>query len=115
MFMASLIKGIKVILHQKEQTGVDAFNAPIFRTIPVEVENVLVAPSAPSEIVTENQMSGQRLEYELCIPKGDKHCWEDSDVEFFGMKWRTFGPVQEWIENLVPLDWNKKVKAAVYE
>jgi len=115
MSMASLIKGIKVILHQKEKTGVDAFGAPVFKTVPVVIENVLATPSAPSEIVTESQMSGKRLEYELSIPKGDKHQWENTDVEFFGVKWRTFGPVQEWIEDLVPLDWNGKVKVVRHE
>lgn len=113
--MASLIKGIKVIIHQRMQVGTDGFNAPVYKTVPVEVENVLVSPAGASEIVSENQRSGNRLEYELSIPKGDCHNWENSVVEFFGKKWRTFGPVQEWIEELLPLDWNRKVKVECYE
>ena len=35
-------------------------------------------------------------------------------VEFFGQKWRTYGGVQQYIEELVPLDWNKKVKVERY-
>ena len=31
-------------------------------------------------------------------------------MEFFGQKWHTYGGVQQYIEELVPLDWNKKVK-----
>lgn len=113
--MASLIKGIEVTLHQRTQIGTDAFNSPVYETAPVVVKNVLVSPSAPSEILSENQMNGKRMECELSIPKGDSHIWENSVVEFFGKKWHTFGPVQEWIGELVPLDWNRKVKAACYE
>lgn len=113
--MASLIKGIKVILHERIEDGVDAFNAPAFKTRLVEVDNVLVSPTNDSEILTENQIGGSRQEYELCIPKGDSHNWENSTVEFFGKLWQTFGPVQEWIEDLMPLDWNRKVKVARYE
>lgn len=113
--MASLIKGIKVILHERVKSGVDAFNAPVFKTQPVEVKNVLVSPSDGSEILSENQMAGKRMEYELSIPKGDSHNWENSTVEFFGKLWQTFGPVQEWTEDFVPLDWNRKVKVARYE
>ena len=54
------------------------------------------------------------LAYELCIPKGDAHSWDDVTVEFFGQKWRTYGGVQQYIEELVPLDWNKKVKVERY-
>ena len=115
MYMASLIKGISVILHERVRTGTDAFNAPIYSAVAVEVKNVLVQPVTDSVITSESQMDGKLLEYELSIPKGDRHSWEDSTVEFFGKKWQTVGPVKEWIEELLPLDWNRKIKAVLYE
>ena len=109
IFMASMIQGISVILYDRIQTGVDAFKAPIFEERPVVINNVLAAPLATSDVVNEQQLDGKRLEYELCIPKGDTHIWENRVVEFFGRKWRTIGLPQEWIEENLPLDWNRKV------
>lgn len=112
--MASMIKGISVILYDRIQTGTDDFNAPVYREQPVTIDNVLAAPVAASDVVGEQQLEGKRLEYKLCIPKGDTHIWENRDVEFFGRKWRTIGLPQEWIEENLPLDWNRKVMVECY-
>ena len=110
----ALIKGITILLYEKMQSGVDGFNNPVYTETPVEVENVLVTPVNTTEIVDNIQLNGKRQEYELCIPKGDNHIWEDRTVEFFGQKWRTFGIPLEYIEENLPLSWNKKVKVKCY-
>ncbi|HHJ8372345.1 hypothetical protein [Streptococcus pyogenes] len=53
--------------------------------------------------------------YTLAIPKGDNHDWGDKEVRFFGEKWRTVGLALEGIEELIPLEWNKKVMVERYE
>lgn len=110
----ALIKGITVQLYQKTQTGIDEFRAPVYTEAAVDVENVLVQPVSAEQVVNDLQLYGKRAEYELCIPKGDVHNWENRKVVFFGHTWHTFGFVQEWIEELVPLDWNRKVKVERY-
>lgn len=85
------IQGITVILYDRVKTGTDAFNAPVYAESPTEVKNVLVCPVSTEDIITDFQLYGKRAEYELCIPKGDTHIWENRTVEFFGKKWRTFG------------------------
>lgn len=112
--MDCLIKGITVTLYEKVQSGVDGFNAPVYTEMPVSVENVLVSPTDSDEILSDMQMHGKRAEYELSIPKGDSHNWEDSRVDFFGMSWRTFGFPRIYIDEHVPLNWNKKVKVERY-
>lgn len=109
-----LIKGIPVVLYERTQTGTDAFNAPVFEETPTVVENVLVAPTDADEIVSELQLYGKRSEYTLCIPKGDTHDWENRRIEFLGKAWQSFGFVEEYIDDLVPLCWNKKIKVARY-
>lgn len=113
--MATLIKGIPVVLHERTQTGVDGFKEPVYTETSTIVENVLVTPADASAVTDELQLSGRHLAYELSIPKGDSHTWDGCIVEFFGKKWRVFGGVQEYIEALVPLDWNRKVKVERYE
>lgn len=113
-YMAALLKGIDVILYDKVQTGVDSLNAPIYTETPVIVKNVLVSPVGTSDVVSELQLSGKRAEYELSIPKGDTHTWEDRKVSFFGEDWHTFGFSTLLIEHLVPLDWNRKVRVERY-
>lgn len=105
-----MIKGIPVTIHDRVQTGTDRFNAPIYEDREVTVENVLVTPTAAEEIVSEIQLYGKRSVYTLCIPKGDGHAWEGQKISFLGQTFRAFGPVTEYIEDLVPGPWNKKVK-----
>ena len=112
--IASMIKGISVVLYQTTQTGVDAFNAPIYSEEPVTIDNVLVSPVSTEDIVSDLQMYGKHSVYELCIPKGDAHVWEDRKVSFFGGIWKTFGFSRQWIEENVPLDWNRKIRVERY-
>lgn len=112
---AALIKGITVTLYERTQTGTDAFGAPVYTQAPVQVENVLVAPTAAAEVVDDLQLYGRRAEYELCLPKGDAHDWEGCRVDFFGQSWRVIGPAVGYIEPLLPLPWNRKVKVERYE
>lgn len=109
-----MIKGIDVILYEKNLTGRDEFDHPIYEESAVTIGNVLVTPASSDAIATELNLTGKRIVYELCIPKGDAHKWEDSVVEFYGEKWHTLGYPQEWIESMVPLSWNKKVKVERY-
>ena len=112
--MASLIKGITVIVHEKTVTGEDAFKNPTYEETPVAVENVLVTPLSTDDIIAELQLSGKKAVYELSIPKEDTHNWEDRTVEFFGQKWKTFGFCLRLITENVPLDWDRKIRVECY-
>ena len=104
------IKGITVTLHEKTQTGSDAFGVPIYTEIPAKIDNVLVAPVSGDEIINDLDLYGKKAVYQLGIPKGDAHNWEDSIVEFFGQSFKTYGPALEGIDDMIPLAWNKKIK-----
>lgn len=109
------IKGITVILHQKTNTGeVDGFNRPILSDTTIEVGNVLVGEPSTQEIVDTLNLTGKKLAYTLAIPKGDNNNWIDTEVEFFGVRYRTIGAPTEGIEENIPLSWNKKVKVEAY-
>lgn len=109
------IRGIPVILYERVKTGEDEAHEPIYTETPVTVENVLVTPLDASAVVTELDLTGRHLAYELAIPKADAHAWEGCAVEFFGRKFRVYGSVQQYMEDLVPLDWNKKVQVERFE
>lgn len=109
-----MLKGIDITLYTKVKTGEDGFHAPIYAETPVTVHNVLVGEPTSEDIVNDLQLYGKRIAYMLGIPKGDTNNWEDSTVEFFGQKFRTYGGVTQGIEDLVPLCWNKKVKVERY-
>lgn len=110
----AIIKGMSVVLYIKQQIGVDGFNSPIYEEIPETVENILIAPTSPDEIINSQDLHGKKAVYTLAIPKGDTHNWEDATVEFFGRKWKTFGFPVEGIEENMPLSWNKKVMVEAY-
>lgn len=109
-----MIRGITVILYGETQTGTDIFNRPVYEPTEIPVANVLVTPASAEAVINELSISGKHLVYELCIPKGDANDWEDKKVAFFGQIFHTFGPVEEWIESMVPLSWNRKIKVERY-
>lgn len=98
----------------KIQVGIDPFGKPIYDDADVQVENVLVAPVSSDDIVNQLTLTGKKAVYTLGIPKNDIHDWEDKEVKFFGQRWWTFGFPTEGIEDLIPLDWNKKVMVERY-
>jgi len=109
-----MIKGITVTLYERSQTGTDAFNAPTYTETPVAVKNVLVSPVTNEDVIDALNLYGKHAIYELCLPKGDAHDWQDCRVDFFGKSFRTFGSSKEYIEANVPLCWNKKVLVEAY-
>ena len=108
------IKGITVTLINKRETGKDPFGSPIYEDVEALVDNVLVSPTSSDDIVNQLNLTGKKAVYTLAIPKGDAHKWEDQEVRFFGKRWRVFGFVTQGIEELIPLDWNKKVMVERY-
>lgn len=110
-----MIKGTTVLLLERTQTGLDPFGAPVYTATAVPVEDVLVAPVSTEDVTNALTMYGKHAIYNLAIPKGDTHQWEDREVFFFGRKWRTFGVVIQGIEENIPLKWHKKVQVESYE
>lgn len=105
-----LIQGISVLLFEKQEAGRDGFNRPVYTEKAVRVDNVLIEPLSSDPSESGDDMSGRKSVCLLCLPKGDSHDWTDRDVEFYGKRWHTTGEVMEWIESMVPLSWNKKVR-----
>jgi len=108
------IHGITVTLIDKVKSGADPFGEPIYKTESIEVENVLVTPTSTDDVANQLNLTGKKIVYDLAIPKGDDHDWTNKEVQFFGKKWRTVGVPLEGIEDMIPLDWNKKVTVEYY-
>lgn len=108
------IKGETVTLYSKVKIGVDDFNKPIYKEIPIEIEDVLISPANADDIIDNTDLTGKKAVYTLAIPKGDKNIWEDCNVSFFGEKWRVYGKPTQGIDDNIPLKWNKKVMVEQY-
>ena len=109
------IKGMTITLIDTVEIGRDPFNKPIYEEKPIDVENVLVAPTSSDDVINELSLSGRKAIYTLAIPKGDTHDWEEKEVLFFDKRWRAFGIPLEGMDHLIPLDWNMKVMVERYE
>lgn len=109
------LHGITITLYDRTQTGTDTFNRPIYEEVPELVDNVLIGEPSTEDITEELNLSGKRIAYTLGIPKGDNHTWENRTVEFWGEKFKTAGKPMRGIEDLIPLDWDQKVKVVRYE
>lgn len=113
--MAAAIKGITIKLAVKEQIKTDEFNRPIYESKLIDIENVIVTPINSLDVSNELNVFGKTIAYELCIPKGDKNNWVDTYVEFFDQRFLTVGHPEEFIESMLPLSWNKKVRVERYD
>lgn len=114
-----MIQGIDVTLYERTQTGVDGFNHPVYAETATVVSNVVVAPVTPTDVITTTQLYGKHAQYQLFIPKGDAHTWEDNKVMFTigGIEYegRAFACTDAYIEGMVPLQWNKQAWVEHYE
>lgn len=113
--MALMIKGIEVILHNEKEVGLDAFNRPITEDVETVVSNVLITPVTSDDVVNILDLTGKKAVYSLCIPKGDENDWTNAKVEFFNETYRTIGIPKEYIEEMIPLSWNKQIMVERYE
>lgn len=109
------IKGTTVYITVREQSGTDGFGRPTYTEVLEPVENVLIQPVSTEDAVAELNLSGKHILYNLGIPKGDTHDWENTKVTFFGKVFKTVGIPLEGIEEMIPLQWHKKVKVELYE
>lgn len=105
-----LIRGTQITLYDKVRTGTDTFNRPVYDVKAEIVDNVLIEPIGDQEALDVMNLTGRKVVYRLCLPKGDAHDWTDKTVTFFGQTFRTVGIPIEYQEELVPLSWNKKVR-----
>lgn len=113
--MAKFLKGESITLYETTITGYDDFGAEIVEETATSIENVLITPTTQEDLIDELKLYGKKSIYTLSIPKGDQHDWENKVVEFWGKKYKVFGAIAQYQNNLVPLDWNKKVKVERYE
>jgi len=109
------LHGETITLFAKTQTGVDAFNRPIYTETAEQVENVIIGQPSTDDITEELNLSGKRIDYVLGIPKGDTHDWVNRKVEFWGEQYETVGKPMTGIQDIIPLEWGKNVKVARYE
>ena len=111
----AMIKGITVTLISKKQIDTDPFGDPIYEYDEIAVDNVLISPTSTDDVVNTMNLTGRKAVYTLAIPKGDTNTWENQEVRFFGERWRVFGIPLQGIDELIPLEWNKKVTVERYE
>ena len=109
------IHGIQITLIDKQVVSVDPFGSPVVKDVEITIDNVIVAPATTEDVTSQMSVTGKKISYTLGIPKGDMHDWENKEVRFFGKRWKTVGIPLEGIEDLIPLEWNKKVMVERYE
>lgn len=108
---------MSVDLYVKTQSGVDAFNRPVYTETKTTIDDVVVGSPTSDDIVSSQTLSDKTIAYVLAIPRGDTNTWENAVVEFYGRKWRVVGIPTEYIDGFMGADypWNKKVKVEAYE
>ena len=109
------IQGITVILFDKVSDGVDEFNQPTYTETEIEVENVLIEPVSTTQSADTTDIKQTGIQYRLHIPKTDTNTWTNRKVKFYDSVFKTVGAPMVYMEELTPLEWNKKVLVEKYE
>lgn len=108
------MKGTTVQLVVKTQTGTDEFGAPVYEETLETVSDVLIGQPSTNDLADSIDLDGKRIDYVLGIPKGDTHNWVDTEVIFFGQRFKTVGYPQTGIQENIPLRWGQNVKVVHY-
>ena len=108
------MRGMKIQLVIRTQTGTDAFGAPIYTETFEDVADVLVGQPTTDDITDSINLYGKKCEYKLGIPRGDTHEWTDAIVIIRGERYQTIGYPERGIDENVPLRWFQNVKVARY-
>ena len=109
------IHGIQITLIDKQVVSTDPFGSPVVKDVEITIDNAIVAPATTEDVTNQLSLTGKKISYTIGIPKGDTNDWENKEVRFFGKRWKTIGIPLEGIEDLIPLEWNKKVMVERYE
>lgn len=109
------MRGDTVQLAVKTQTGVNPFGEPIYEETLVEVDDVLIGQPTSEDVLDTLNLHGKKIAYVLGIPKGDTHTWENTEVYFFNLKFRTIGKPTTANQANIPLRWGQVVKVECYE
>lgn len=108
------IKGGSVVLHTRTINGYDPLGNPIYEYTDVTVKNVLWNVSSVDDLIDTNRLEGTQELYTLSIPKGDANTWLENTVTFNGKTYHCYAE-GEGMEDLIPLEWNKKVLVERYD
>lgn len=105
-----MIVGETVKVSIIKEIGKDAFNAPIYETEWISVDDVLVVPGSTKNLIDSNRQFGSRVVYTLHFPKVFNGSLRGSLVEVRGEQFRVIGdpkPYQTWN---CPTRWNMPVE-----
>lgn len=108
------IKGVSVVLHARAIKEYDPLGNPIYEYTDVTVNNVLWNVSSVDDLIDTSRLEGTQELYTLAIPKSDANTWLENTVTFNGKTYHCYAE-SEGIEDLIPLEWNKKVLVERYD
>lgn len=110
-----MIVGQTVKLKVRTDTGErDEFDRPIYEDSYIDVADILIGEPTTDDITSTLTLTGKKVVYTLAIPKSDTNNWKDTEVIFWGDRYRTIGEPTQGIPENIPLRWNKKVKVERY-
>lgn len=115
--MMGIVKGLTVVLHEKVEAGADDYGQTTYTENLVAVDNVFIQNVSDDAIVSNIDVAGKHNSFVLHIPIGDNHKWEDSLVDLpapYNITVKTYASGMIFREDLVPLEWNKQIKAEIY-
>lgn len=108
---------IPVKLYERVENGVDDFGIPKYTEKPVVINKCLVAMGQHNQLLDNNTTPVALDTFTIAIPKGDKHDWRNSRVEFelggIVFVCKTNGDYLLGVEDAMPLMWHKQIWCSV--
>lgn len=111
-----MIRGQTITLLVPVKTSPDVYGEEnVTEWEPRQVENVLVAPAATTDLAGNQRVLGDRSALELHFPKTFRDSLRNCRVELFGQIWQISGDPVPFMDVNTPTPWNRPVTAELVE
>lgn len=105
-----MIKGEIVVVTTKQSDGTkDAFGALVEVETSAPIDNVLVSPTKPEDILANNRLNGSLSKYTLYFPKTFRGELRGAEIEIRGKRHRVIGDPAHYSEENTPGQWSMPV------
>ena len=105
-----LMRTVAVTVTRREQTGTDAFNAPVYKDVDEDVPGVMPQPGATADLAAERP-DGVTVDMTFHFPRGYSKSLRGCRVSYAGKSYEVVGDPQPYLSEVTPGPFAMSVEA----
>ena len=105
-----LMRTVAVTVTRREQTGIDAFNDPVYKDVDEDVPGVMPQPGATADLAAERP-DGVTVDMTFHFPRGYSKSLRGCLVTYGGRRYEVVGDPQPYLLEMTPGPFSTTVEA----